>query len=609
MGYLENNLTVMEKMRPLLFEKIKEKREEEKYSCEHFECVETRDGNLSLCITKDNKVHRLNSVYRPIQEAQKWVGQYNFIDMNVTVIMYGLGSGIFLKEILKCLDTDGNVFVYEPDLSLFLFCIENFEMEDILKDERVQLFVEDINLDEFGTSLDSTVHWTNVTSQIICNHPMIDKLYMEGYVDFLSQIESVNNLAKVNRDTESMLAQTAVSNIVKNFHFIKDSNYVVDFIEDIPANVPAIIVAAGPSLDKNIDELKKAEGKAFIFATDTAVKYLLAHDIKFDAMITLDAKKSISHMMDERCMGGPLFCNPEARNEILEMNQGRKIWFRGNSFLTTVYNEMGRFFPPYSSGGSVATGAFGTCVSLGFNRIVLIGQDLAYDGDVTHAGGSQKHIMNEEYGAEMVDGVNGEKVKSRYDWLIYKDWFEESIKVLPDIDVIDATEGGALIKGSKVMKLSEVIEEYCIGTFDFEKILSQKKPTFNAEEYEKVKDILFHLEKEFVGIQQKARDGKSAQEALIKMIHSGKTSEQKEEKYLKVIRKTNNFISKQKANELLDSYATGSITEKMQGINSMTNDADENMIQTLEISKVVYEAMIDAVNDLTPVLKESLAKL
>ena len=219
------------------------------------------------------------------------------------------------------------------------------------------------------------------------------------------------------------------------------------------------------------------------------------------------------------------------------------------------------------------------------------------------------HIVNESYGMKMVDGVNGGKVRSRYDWLIYKDWFEDAIRALPEIEVIDATEGGALIKGSKVRTLADVIKKECKKEFDFAAVLEETGPTFSAEEYTKVKEKMLHLEKEFVLLRGKATEGKKAQEDLMKLIRKHNTSAQKEEKCLKTIRKVNNVIAKQSAYNLLDTYITGMTTEKVQQINMLSEDADQNMLQTLAISGAVYTAMIEAIDELTPLLKKSLAKL
>ena len=95
----------------------------------------------------------------------------------------------------------------------------------------------------------------------------------------------------------------------------------------------------------------------------------------------------------------------------------------------------------------------------------------------------------------------------------------------------------------------------------------------------------------------------------MQLIRKHNTSAQKEEKCLKTIRKVNNVIAKQSAYNLLDTYITGMTTEKVQQINMLSEDADQNMLQTLAISGAVYTAMIEAIDELTPLLKESLAKL
>lgn len=422
-------------------------------------------------------------------------------------------------------------------------------------------------------------------------------------------IQKADEVELVNRDTMVTLSHRIPLNIIKNLHFIKDSNYSTEFVNDIPEDVPVIIVSAGPSLDKNIDELKRAEGKAFILATDTAVKYLLAHDIAFDAMVSIDARKSVKHFKDERCEDIPLFCVPEARNEIMEKNKGRKIWFEGIYYVEDLYKKFNRTFPQYNTGGSVATAALMAGLSLGFKKIVLIGQDLAYGEGATHAGNVTKKILNEDKGTSMVEGIDGKPVRSRYDWIIYRDWFEKVIETKPEIEVIDATEGGALIHGSTVMTLAEVIDTYCKKEFHMRKIIEEKPCTFTGKEYEEVRKTICHLEKDFNNIKQKASEGKRAAVELVMKTRGGNLSPDKEAKLLKTIQKANNFIEKQAAYPLFDAYISEDVTEAIQKINCVTDDADQNLIDTVEISRVVFEALLKAEEELEPVLKESLTKV
>ncbi len=609
MGCLEENISVIKRIRPNLHDKLEEIYEAGEYSYSNIEEIDARDGNKALIIENDNNKYRLNSIYKPLSEAEKWAEQYEFHNLCTSVIMFGMGNCIFVKEMLKKLQQDAVVYLYEPDISIFLYDLDNVDITDVLKDERVNLFVDEINNKEFKELLQANIDWSLLPTQIICNHPVYDKIYDEKYLDFMKTVYDANNLAKINRDTEKYMAVTLADNAIRNLAYIKESNYVTEFIGKIPKETPVIIVAAGPSLDKNIDELKRAEGKSFIMATDTAVKYLLAHDINFDAIITLDALKSITHLQDERCHNVPLFCVLEARNSLMAVHTGRKIWFRGSVYMYDLYSKFKRVFPPYNSGGSVATAAFSVCASLGLKNIVFIGQDLAYSGGVTHAGGVVRNIVGEESGKQYVDGVDGEKVLTRYDWLIYLEWFENSVRDLKGLNVIDATEGGALIHGTKVMKLSEVIDEYCKEDFSFKALLEEIPYTFTGEEYEQVKQKIFHLRKEFTNIRKKAAEGIKSAEEVIKIVKAGKYNTKSEAKNLKNINKINNFLAKQDAYNILDVYITNMVADDVTSINTLTDDEDENMKKTIEISVTIYKALIQAADALEPVLEDTLAKL
>lgn len=609
MNCLEKNLSVMKEGRQALYDKLEDILNSGKYSYDNIEEAETKDGNKALIIEKDNVKYRLNSIYRPLSEANKWADQYEFHNLNISVIMFGMGNGLFVQEMLRRLQSDASVFLYEPDISVFLYVLNNVDISDILSDKRISLFINDINYSEFEELLQRNTDWRMLLAQIVCHHPIYDKIYGNDYIKFLKIINKANNLEKINMDTEKHLSVALAKNAIKNLCYIKESNYISEFIGKIPEELPVIIVAAGPSLDKNIDELKKAEGKAFIFATDTSVKYLIKHNINFDAMITIDSKKAGWHLRNEKCHDVPMFCVLEANTKFMEMHKGRKIWLRSSVYMHDLYNKFNREFPVYNNGGSVATAAFTVCVSLGFKNIVLIGQDLAYSGNVTHAGGTVKNIPGDKDGRKLVESVDGGKVWTRYDWLIYLEWFEDAIKSIKDINVIDATEGGALIHGSKVMKLSEVINQYCKEEFSFKDLLDSMPYTFTADEYNEARNDMLNIQKEFIDMKQKANEGIKAAEQLIKIINTGKQNTKSEHNNLKKIDKINKFVGKQKAYSILDAYITSAVANDVQKINTLTNDEDENMKKTLEISMSLYKALIQAVDALMPSLEETLDKI
>ena len=610
MNFWENNINLIKRFRPGIYEQLEKIIDEKKYSFDGFSLLDTKKGTRTIEINKFGKKVRLNSLYDPQKEAERWAKQYNFDNIDVSVVMFGIANGVFADTMLNNLRDNSLVFLFEPDVSLFIYCLENFDMNRIIGDDRVTLYIEGINANELYFDLIQHIHWTMVPTQIACFYPGMDNIYYEKAKEFADTMQKFYSAENSVNYTASYLAKVCTSNVINNLHFIKESNYITELSGILTDDIPVIIVAAGPSLDKNIDDLKRAHGKAFIIATDTAVKFLIAHDVHYDAIITIDPRKSRNHLSDKRCFKHPIFTLMDAKNEILEMNQGRKIWINGAGFMSALYSKYGLVFDDYISGGSVATAAFNVARTMGAKRIVLIGQDLAFSGDSTHAGGVAYHADDELNGIVYVEDIYGNQIKSRGDWGIYIEWFNSAIEELSGIvDVIDATEGGAKLKGSRIMKLSEVIDKYCISDFYFQKILDDISPTFPMEAYEVVKADIYHMQKELVNIGKYAKDGMNAARDMIEIVKSGKVSPKKENRCIKTVKKANNFIARQLVYSIIDDYIAGDLGEKLKDINCLTEDENENIIKTYDMAKSSFEAVLKGVKEMTPMLEAALDKI
>jgi Uncharacterized protein conserved in bacteria len=69
----------------------------------------------------------------------------------------------------------------------------------------------------------------------------------------------------------------------------------------------------------------------------------------------------------------------------------------------------------------------------------------------------QKDYPESTEGLKQITDINGELIYTTKILDMYRRWIENIIKDVKCIEFIDATEGGALIKGIKIKKLSEVI--------------------------------------------------------------------------------------------------------------------------------------------------------
>ena len=609
MRYLNSNLEYLKQKNFIIYNEIKRRTfKYDKTNNNKFNIINTRDGYKTIEVNYNSENIRLNSIFSPKKEAERWAKKFDDTGKITSLIMYGLGNGIFFDELKMKIDNHAYIFFYEPNIDLFIFILYNFDLKNILSDERTELFIKDINDIDLYIELCRKINWTMIPTQLVCCHPVYDRLYKEQFQKFIHIIEEYRYAMKISGNTSVEFAKKFTLNTIKNLEFIEKSNYLGDFEGKIDKNIPIIIVAAGPSLDKNIDELKNAERKSIILATDSAVKTLMEHNINFDAIVTIDGDKYIEKFDGEYCENIPVFTIPDAKYELLKQNRGRKIWITGQNFYTEMYKKYGYDFPEYLSGGSVATAAFSIAQILGIQTIILIGQDLAYNGDITHSGRriiEQEHIKQKEI---YIDGIDGEKVRTKQDWLRYLQWFENIIAQMDrNINVIDATEGGAKIRGTKIMKLADAIDDYCKSKFEFKKFIADLPVTFSKEEYNSFIQDVFHYVKELDIVYNEALLGKNAATRIMFVLKNRLIADERYISDFKIINVAKDIIQRQQIYLLLDEYISADVAERIEIAAKTDFDKDEKEYENIKSIKILFDALLNSVNDLKPVV-ESIAK-
>lgn len=604
------NLNALKKWRFSFYEKYTEavQQFEEKKDEQVKECV-AKDGSIIFSVEYGGKCLRLNSMYAPIDEAKKWASQFDCSNYHVNAVIFGFGNGMFIQELRHQLKQDANLFVCEPMLEIFYHAMCVYDLTDLFGDYRVALFVKNINYEEFEELFKSKVHWTNLETQFYGSHTGYRELFYSEYRDFLKSIERVTLLTRVNKDTQEYFSEKLVLNMLDNLKYLKDARIITDYVGKISRDIPAIIVAAGPSLDKNIDELKRAKGKAFILAVDTAMRHLIKHNIMPDAMVTMDPAKPYEYMNNPKIQNIPLFCILEANPQIMDFHKGVKIWIRGGNFLGGLFEHYGLKFGPYNPGGSVATAAFSVCVALEFKNIILVGQDLAYNGKVTHAGGDISNVINEEQGIKTIEGIDGKPIKSRHDWLIYLRWFEDSIKCIKGrCQVIDATEGGAKIHGSIIMTLREVIERYCHYNIDAMNILKNQSPALDMASYNKIKKEIIGYVDELKIILKESDDAEEKCDRALDLL-AGNNRNIELDILQQEIRCSMKKIEESFVYEIVDIYMSRISDKFLAGIFVASGDDEADERNVYMSAKMIFLNLSKSIQDLIPKFENATMRL
>ena len=212
----------------------------------------------------------------------------------------------------------------------------------------------------------------------------------------------------------------------------------------------------------------------------------------------------------------------------------------GDTWNDILKQNLGYEFPNVVSGGSVSTEAFMIALQMGFKNIVLIGQDLAFTGGVSHTKGIEDALGdNDSYIKSRqiveVEGINGERLQTDYQMWFYKQWFEKVIRIYKDkIYVIDATEGGARIEGAEIKSLEEVIKTQCNKELDVHKIEQKILPMFSVERQLSLLEQLKSLREKILCTEKTILDCIAEQKEIFEKIKTEEITLQKVKKLQKM---------------------------------------------------------------------------
>lgn len=453
--------------------------------------IMAKDGTEILEFCTKDKAYRMNSLYRPEAEAEKFAEQYSDMEQDAVLFVFGYGNGLFPKAIMRSCGENVKVVFYEPEKGVFQ-CHKAWceEMDQVLGTQGYVVMPERIRegkpyylTNEFPKLLEELIDYSNHKKVQYTALPKYRDVFPKQYGYFVEQICYRIERIGSNAATAKAMGHDAVVNNIKNLRYVLDSYCADSFLGAFPKNMPAIIVSAGPSLENNIHFLKQAKGRALILCVDSAVKYLLKENIIPDLLVSVDPLKPLVLFDDARINGIPVVGSLDMNYRVLEMLPDSRIIFASteNAYVQNLYKEAGHIIPQLKSGGSVATLAFSLCLYWGFQCIILTGQDLALTDNQMYAGASK--LSKEHFRRELleVEDIHGHIIYTVRDYYYYLKWFEQAVAMYPEVRVIDATEGGAKIAGTEIMTLKDALAEYDVQGFEMEACLKKSSPAFSGE--------------------------------------------------------------------------------------------------------------------------------
>lgn len=398
-------------------------------------------------------------------------------DSSGVVLMLGMGLGYLVLELLRKRKKLQYLIVFELNTEFFIHAMRNMDLSELLMEKRVMICLgKPDNLASFMESANKgfmleDIHTLNLQSCFKVN---------PDYEELSSMVFNHINAFNTEGATKTAHGRTFFENRLKHLTSMHHDKKLEDLADQFKG-VPALIIAAGPSLDKNIDQIKNAVGKAILISVDTALPSLLKHGITPNFLTSIDYKE----LTYEKISGSA--SNPAVR----EINLICTSWVTGvvpkrfpakNVFWAFNDNPLENWIN-ISLGGKLAIPGAGTVAHLNFiaaqimgcNPVIFVGQDLAFSNSKGHSSDvvlsndeNTKKVLDKGQDIMWVPGVVEPKVPTNRQMFGYKHMFEQLIKTSKGKTIINSTEGGALIEGAENMSLEKAIDRFCKARVAFD---------------------------------------------------------------------------------------------------------------------------------------------
>ncbi len=411
----------------------------------------TSVGHPTCLVQCEEQQYYLHSNKEPFAEADRWTSD---VLEECSKAYHILGSGLGYHGVRMYWALYGNypVHVYGCDLNMLWLSMKYCQMEQAILGK---LFMH------YDPQLRQLAEAVCIQDHRLCVHypslrGIVDSQVREHYERFFIQDSSYRNAKRLLQGN----FDANISGMEKEPERIR----MVDRLKEAFAKKNVFIVAAGPSLDKNVEMLRDVAKRAdcLIVATGTVLRKLLHMEIRPDYVIVTEPnERALAQINGLENTDIPMLMLSTANHGYMLRYpaQHYMIFQEGYPRAETAAALLKTSL--YQTGGSVSTTALDVALRLGAEKVVFLGLDLAFTDNLAHAEGTSNRIATDMEELIPVRAQNGGTVYADHKFIMYRKWIERRLNGA-DVrkgSVINATEGGSYIEGMCHVALADVLRE------------------------------------------------------------------------------------------------------------------------------------------------------
>jgi hypothetical protein len=233
-------------------------------------------------------------------------------------------------------------------------------------------------------------------------HPVIAVARREATVTAARIVQKATAGALANERARRVFAAPYLLNTLRNVPALAHESDAGALL-NLYRGAPVVVAGAGPSLNRNLEELRPYRDRAIFVAADTALKPSLAAGLAPDFVVAVDpGVPNARHLTHLPPCDTALVAEPSVESGSLDAFAGRTYlyrvaahhpwpWLAAAGIETTMLKAW----------GSVVVTAFDFAVAIGGDPVVFIGADLAYTGGQPYCRGT---VYEEDWALRVAHG-------------------------------------------------------------------------------------------------------------------------------------------------------------------------------------------------------------
>jgi hypothetical protein len=295
-----------------------------------------------------------------------------------TLFIFGLGFGHCLDYLREHRIEFREVHIIEPFCNIFKTMLVHRELNALLR-QNIYLHLVRNPADMRDLLWNQTPNMANLK---LLYHLSYRSIFSELFTEMGRLFADRYNLVKASVHTTELFLSAWTCQQLKS---LKKTRPLANVLYDQFPGIPAIIVSAGPSLERHFDLLASIGDRALIIAPGMGARILSKRGIKAHLAMSIDAGEDEADIYKECGASTPLIASfrlhPKVEKEF--PNQILRI-ATATEYLAQYYYRhfQAEELAVLSDQPSVSIFAIDYAQRLGCNPIILIGQDLCRYGQM-----------------------------------------------------------------------------------------------------------------------------------------------------------------------------------------------------------------------------------